>query len=100
MDDIDERLGPPVDPTRLDAKIHAGEILRGWIEDNGETVAGTARRLGMSRGGLNRVLSGQGRMAARLALEGIGWSRARFWMDLQTSHEIARLRLALDADAA
>ena len=99
MDDIDERLGPRVESTWLDAKIHAGEILRGWIEDNGETVAGTARRLGVSRAGLNRVLSGQGRMTARLALalEGIGWSRARFWMDLQTSHEIARLRLGLDA---
>ena len=46
MDDIDERLGPRVESTWLDAKIHAGEILRDWIEDNGATVAGTARRLG------------------------------------------------------
>ena len=38
-------------------------------------------------------------MTARLALalEGIGWSRARFWMDLQTSHEIAKARQEADA---
>ena len=97
MDDIDERLGPRVESTWLDAKIHAGEILRGWIEDNGATVAGTARRFGVSRAMLNRVLAGQRPMTVRLALEGIGWSRARFWMDLQTSHEIAKARQEADA---
>ncbi len=99
MDDIDERLGPRVESTWLDAKIHAGEILRDWIEDNGATVVGTARRLGVSRAMLNRVLAGKRPMTVRLALalEGIGWSRARFWMDLQTSHEIAKARQEADA---
>ena len=93
-------MGPRVDKTRLDAAIHAGAMLRDWIDGNGATVVGAAQRLGMSRTALNRVLAGQWPMTTRLALalERIGWPRARFWMDLQTSHDIARLRLCLDAD--
>lgn len=91
-----------VDTTWLAANVHPGAILREAIDGNGETVTATARRLGISRAALNRVLAGKGSVTPRLALalEGIGWSRAQYWMDLQTSHDIARLRLGTDEEAA
>lgn len=73
---------------------HPGELLRSWIEGHGETVAGTARRLGVSRTTLNRVLAGQRRMVPEMAvtLEEMGWSEADFWMGMQAQWEIARVR--------
>ncbi len=73
---------------------HPGEVLRDWIDGHGITVAETARRLGLSRATLNRVLAGQRRIGAELAvtLEEMGWSDASFWLTLQAQQDIARVR--------
>ena len=88
-----------VDWTYAAARVHAGEVLREWIDGHGETVSGTARRLGVSRATLNRVLAGRSPMGPRMAvrLEEMGWSEALFWLTLQMQHDIARVKLGADA---
>ena len=83
-----------VDLTAVTDLAHPGEILRDWIDGHGITVADTARRLGVSRATLNRVLAGQRRIGAELAvpLEEMGWSDASFWLTLQAQQDIARVR--------
>jgi len=73
---------------------HPGEVLRDWIDGHKVTVTETARRVGMSRAALNRVLAGRGAMGSRLAvaLEDMGWSDAAVWMGMQAQWEIARIR--------
>jgi len=73
---------------------HPGEVLRDWIDGHKVTVTETARRVGMSRAALNRVLSGRGAMGPRLAvaLEDMGWSDAAVWMGMQAQWEIARVK--------
>ena len=74
---------------------HPGEILRDCIREGGETVTGAAKSLGMSRAGLNRVLAGQSRMTARLALAletHMGWSNAAYWLRLQNAYDLAQER--------
>lgn len=92
MSDIDESV-------ELADPAHPGEVLRDWIDGHGETVTGTARRLGVSRTTLNRVLAARGAMGPGMAvaLEDMGWSTARLWMALQAQWEIARVRRGADA---
>lgn len=74
---------------------HPGEILRDCIREDGQTVTGAAKRLGLSRAGLNRVLAGRGRLTARIALlleDRMGWSNADFWLRLQASYDLAQER--------
>lgn len=80
----------------LASPSHPGDILREWIDGHGETVTGTARRLGVSRTTLSRVLAGEGRLNAEMAvtLEEMGWSTARLWTALQSGWEVARVRRA------
>ena len=83
-----------VDLAALADLAHPGEVLRDWIDGHGITVAETARRLSVSRATLNRVLAGQRRIGAELAvtLEEMGWSDASFWLTLQAQQDIARVR--------
>ena len=74
---------------------HPGEVLREWIDGYGETVTGSAERLGVSRAKLNRILAGKGGLRANtaLALEGLGWSSAKFWLRLQNEYDLAQERI-------
>ena len=73
---------------------HPGETLRDWIHGHRTTVVETARRLGVSRASLNRVLAGQSGLSADMAvrLERIGWSDAAFWAALQAQYDVAEAR--------
>ena len=76
-------------------RTHPGEILRHeCIRAAGMTVTEAAERLGISRAGLNRLLSGRGRITAAVALrlEALGWSRAEFWLRLQNTFDLAQER--------
>lgn len=79
---------------RLADPCHPGEILRDAIDGRGETVAGAARKLGVSRAKLNRILAGKGGVtpATALALEVTGWGAAETWLRMQAAHDLARLR--------
>ena len=59
------------------------------------SVTEAASRLGCTRQALSRRLNGKAGVspAMALALEGIGWSNAGFWMRLQSSYELAQARL-------
>lgn len=71
---------------------HPGEVLREDVLVPLELpVAEAARRLGMSRVALSRVLNGHTGISPDLALrlERAGVSSARFWMTLQANYELS-----------
>lgn len=73
--------------------VHPGELLRETVmEPLGLDVTEAARRLGMSRVALSRVLNGRAGISPDLAirLERAGASTARFWITLQANYDLAR----------
>ena len=77
---------------------HPGEILRDGVLASGEiTVSDFARRLGVSRVALSRVVNGRAavsaEMAARLAAA-LGGS-AESWLHLQANYELWHVRRTL-----
>ena len=73
---------------------HPGGGIRYDIEAMGWTVAECARRLGLSRTTLSRVLNGRQSItpAIALSLEQLGWSDADTWMRLQAAYDLAQER--------
>lgn len=71
---------------------HPGELLREDVQvPLGIDVTEAARRLGMSRSTLFRVLHGHAGISPDLAvrLERAGVSTARFWMTLQANYDLS-----------
>lgn len=50
-------------------RSHMGDFLREWVLPDGEPVARTAARLGMSRQALSSVLNGRAGLSPELALK-------------------------------
>ncbi len=73
---------------------HPGEILRDNLDAAELSVTAAASRLGCTRQALSRLLNAKAGIspAMALALEGIGWSNASFWMRLQAAYELAQER--------
>ena len=72
---------------------HPGELLReDVLAPLSLGVSEAARRLGMSRVALSRVLNGHAGISPDLAirLERAGVSTARFWLSTQTSYDLAQ----------
>jgi addiction module HigA family antidote len=70
---------------------HPGEVLReDVLRPLGLEVTDVARRLGMSRTSMSRVIHGHAGISPDLAvrLERAGVSTARFWMMLQVNYEL------------
>ncbi|EFL91149.1 addiction module antitoxin [Candidatus Regiella insecticola LSR1] len=70
---------------------HPGELLReGVLKPMNMKVADLARRLGMSRVSLSRVVNGHAAISSDLAvrLERAGLSTARVWMGLQADYDL------------
>ena len=80
---------------------HPGEMIRDILEDEevGWTVTECARRLGVARNTLSRLLHGRIGISPKmaLALERAGWSSADHWMRVQAAYDLARARRELDA---
>lgn len=80
---------------------HPGEMIRDILEDEevGWTVTECARRLGVARNTLSRLLHGRIGISPKmaLALERAGWSSADHWMRIQAAWDLARARRELDA---
>ena len=72
-----------------------GESLRDALEAEGWTVTQAAAKLGCTRQTLSRVLNGRTGVspAMALALEGIGWSNAAFWVRRQAQYDLAQERM-------
>ena len=81
-------------PTMHDP-AHPGESLRDALEAEGWTVTEAAAKLGCTRQTLSRVLNGRTGISPSmaLALEGIGWGNAVFWVRRQTQHDLAQERI-------
>ena len=75
-----------------------GTIKEDCIGAEGFTVTEAARRLGVTRPTLSRVINGRGGVSPEMAIrfEKIGWSNAEFWMRLQTNYDLAQARLNED----
>ena len=82
---------------------HPGRhIYHGCMEDPlGErslTVSEAARKLGLSRVTLSRVLNGRASISVSLALklEAVGWGTADVWLRRQAQYDLARERNRLE----
>jgi addiction module HigA family antidote len=75
--------------------IHPGEYIKiAYLEDGIETQAELARKLGISYGGMSRIIAGKMGVSARMALklEEILGRSAESWLALQTTHDLAMAR--------
>lgn len=89
----EENAMPMYDPA------HPGAILRDSVEETGWTVTECARRLGVARNTLSRLLNERIGIspAMALGLEQLGWSTADFWMRVQAAYDLAQERLRQEA---
>ena len=73
---------------------HPAASLRDSLEAVGWSVNEFAARLGVSRNTASRLLNGHCGItpSVALALEGIGWSDADFWMRRQANYDLAMAR--------
>ncbi len=74
---------------------HPGTMLRiDVLEPLTLGVTEAARKLGVSRVALSRVVNGHAGISPELAirLEQAGVSTARFWLNLQTNYDLAQAR--------
>ena len=78
---------------------HPAGAIRANMEELGWTVTECARRLGVARTTLSRLMNEQTRIspAVALGLEQLGWSDADFWMRLQAAYDLAQERLRQEA---
>ncbi len=78
---------------------HPGAILRDNVAEEGWTVTECARKLGVARHTLSRLLNERTGIspAMALSLERLGWSTADFWMRVQGGHDLAQERLRREA---
>ena len=80
---------------------HPGEMIRDILDDEeiGWTVTECARRLGVARNTLSRLLHGRIGVSPKMALamERIGWGNADHWMRVQAAYDLALARRGLDA---
>ena len=80
---------------------HPGGAIRANLEELGWTVTECARKLGVPRNTLSRLLNERTGIspAMALGLERIGWSNADFWMRVQGAYDLAQERLRQEAAA-
>lgn len=80
--------------THMHNPAHPGEVLAGTVlrEDGGLTVTEFAKRLGVSRVALSRVVNGRAAVSAELAIRlaaALGGS-AESWLNMQVAYDLAR----------
>ncbi|CAN5254502.1 HigA family addiction module antitoxin [soil metagenome] len=80
--------------------VHPGEIIReDVLGEIGMSVTEAARRLGVSRVSLSRVLHARAGVSPNLAirLEQAGVGTARAWLAMQSAYDLARERQSAHA---
>ncbi|TWB31410.1 HigA family addiction module antitoxin [Nitrospirillum viridazoti] len=82
--------------------VHPGEVLREeFMEPLGLTAGKIAKACGVPRTRIERVASEQTEMTADTALrlaKALG-TTAQFWLNLQTTHNLARAHQSVDLSA-
>ena len=82
---------------------HPGEVLRdGVFADSGLTVTEFARRLGVTRVALSRVLNAKAAVSADMAVRlaaALGGS-AETWLHMQANYDLLRARIYLRSKVA
>ena len=80
---------------------HPGAILRDSVAETGWTIAECARRMGVARTTLSRLLNERIGIspAMALGLDRLGWSTADVWMRAQAAYDLAQERLRQEAAA-
>ena len=80
----------------LSIPTHPGETLKHCLADSELTARQLAAELRVSRSTLYRLMRGDLRMTApvAVALERLGWSNAEFWLRLQNQFDLAQVRTA------
>jgi len=84
--------------TRMHNPPHPGEVLRdGIFADTGITVTEFAKRLGVTRVALSRVLNGKAGISADMAvrLAAVLGGHAESWLHMQANHDLWIARKAL-----
>ena len=78
---------------------HPGGAIRANLEELGWTVTECARKLGVARNTLSRLLNERIGIspAMALGLERLGWSDADLWMSVQAAYDLAQERLRQEA---
>lgn len=78
---------------------HPGAVLRDNVEEEGWTVTECARKLGVARNTLSRLLNERTGISSAMALnlERLGWSTADFWMRVQGGYDLAQERMRQEA---
>jgi addiction module HigA family antidote len=80
----------------LKKPCHPGEILKHDVfAELGIDISEAARRLGVGRVTLSRVVNGRAAISSDLALrlETAGVSTARLWLSMQSAYDLAQARL-------
>ena len=89
--------------SRMHNPPHPGEVLRdGVFTDTGITVTDFAKRIGVTRVALSRVLNGKGGISADMAVRltaALGGS-AESWMHMQADYELWQAEKALKREVA
>ena len=78
---------------------HPGRGVRqNCLDPLGLSVTEAARRLGVARHTLSRVLNGRAGISPEMAirLEKAGWSNAEFWLRRQTTYDLVQARRSED----
>jgi len=82
---------------------HPGEVLRdGVLSDTGLTVTEFARRLGVTRVALSRVLNGKAAVSANMAVRlaaALGGT-AESWLHMQANYDLWHARRSLRGQVA
>lgn len=73
---------------------HPGELVADCIEGEGWSVTEAAKRLGVTRVLVSRIIHGRTNVspAMAMAFEAVGWSTAEHWLRMQASYDLAALR--------
>jgi addiction module HigA family antidote len=89
--------------TRMHNPPHPGEVLRdGVFTDTGITVTEFARRIGVTRVALSRVLNGKAGISADMAVRlsaALGGS-AESWLHMQANYDLWQAQKALKREVA
>ena len=74
---------------------HPGEVLKGlWLEPMGMTVTEAAKKLGVARKTVSKIINGHGAIEPEMAfrLEIVFGPRAETWLNMQTAYDLWQKR--------
>ena len=74
---------------------HPGEVLKGlWLEPMGITVTEAAKRLGVARKTVSKIINGHGSVEPEMALriEIVFGSTAETWLNMQAAYDLWQMK--------